>query len=115
MLSPTQEACARTILLRAMSRFACLMPLFSVALVASAGCGRSALPIEGPTPCGLGVVQCGGLCVDTRFDPQNCGSCGHACDPGQFCNIGRCVDGPGGGGFGGGGGSFGGGGASGSW
>ena len=33
---------------------------------------------------------CGGDCLDTAFDTQNCGSCGHVCPPGQTCDFGEC-------------------------
>lgn len=35
---------------------------------------------------------CGDGCeIDLRFDPKNCGVCGNACAPGQFCNFGTCL------------------------
>ena len=37
-----------------------------------------------------GTVGCNGNCVDLASDPQNCGSCGHACDPGAECSGGQC-------------------------
>jgi hypothetical protein len=30
------------------------------------------------------------MCVDTAADPQNCGRCGVACDPGEGCVAGQC-------------------------
>lgn len=33
---------------------------------------------------------CGGKCVDTQFDPQNCGRCGNVCDSGT-CGKGVCA------------------------
>src|SRR6185437_8078934 len=33
---------------------------------------------------------CSGQCTDVRFDPKNCGSCGHACATGQECSGGEC-------------------------
>ncbi|AKV00311.1 hypothetical protein AKJ09_06974 [Labilithrix luteola] len=69
-----------------------------------AGFGR---PHYAPT-CTLGV--CGGRCeekfadcdgltdngceIDTRVDNRNCGSCGHACLPGQVCSAGECLVAP---------------------
>lgn len=35
------------------------------------------------------LAQCGGECVDLDSDPQNCGSCGHACQTG-LCGAGQC-------------------------
>ena len=35
---------------------------------------------------------CGGTCVDTQRDPQNCGGCGHACTAnGAVCSDGQCA------------------------
>jgi hypothetical protein len=44
---------------------------------------------EGGT-CGAGLTCCGGLCVDTKRDPLNCGMCGQACASGQFCTGTAC-------------------------
>ena len=38
----------------------------------------------------FGQVCCGSACVNTSSDPKNCGSCGHACDPGATCENGQC-------------------------
>src|SRR5262249_15863392 len=40
-------------------------------------------------PCML--TKCGGMCVDTTSDTNNCGMCGKACDPGQDCVSGQCI------------------------
>ena len=46
-------------------------------------------------PCGGGCpspsADCGGFCVDTSTDRQNCGSCGHLCLPTEVCSSGSCV------------------------
>lgn len=34
---------------------------------------------------------CGGLCVDFKTDPKNCGGCGNVCDAGNVCQAGACV------------------------
>jgi hypothetical protein len=47
-------------------------------------------------PCALGEslgTCCGGLCIDTRSDPLNCGSCGIEC-PSGYCSSAVCVDTP---------------------
>jgi hypothetical protein len=41
--------------------------------------------------CGLPLLTCGAACVDPRFDPANCGTCGHTCDLGLLCTGGQCV------------------------
>ena len=42
--------------------------------------------------CGIcDATICGDFsCVDLKWDPQNCGSCGHQCSSGQTCNEGVC-------------------------
>jgi hypothetical protein len=42
--------------------------------------------------CTGALVSCGDAgCVDTRFDPGNCGGCGVACAPGEVCSGGTCA------------------------
>jgi hypothetical protein len=43
--------------------------------------------------CGQGWVYCGqpGVCVGLAFDCENCGTCGHRCQPGQTCSGSACV------------------------
>ena len=36
---------------------------------------------EAGQPCG---------CTDTNWDALNCGSCGHACQPTEYCSYGEC-------------------------
>ncbi|RIK40026.1 MAG: hypothetical protein DCC58_14475 [Chloroflexi bacterium] len=42
-------------------------------------------------PCNAPESCCGGQCRDLRFDNDNCGGCGDACAPNQFCDEGQCV------------------------
>jgi hypothetical protein len=39
---------------------------------------------------GSSEACCGGFCVDTSKDPNNCGKCGAACSAGQFCTGTAC-------------------------
>lgn len=41
-------------------------------------------------PCVGAQVACGGVCVDTRSDVQNCGGCGIACTGAESCSDGVC-------------------------
>lgn len=40
--------------------------------------------------CRAPLALCGAACVDSRFDPMNCGGCGIACPPSLRCNQGMC-------------------------
>ena len=42
--------------------------------------------------CPVGKVKCGGGCVDTNTDWQNCGTCGMTCFDPAVCCDGECVD-----------------------
>lgn len=41
--------------------------------------------------CTGGTTDCGGMCVDTRFDPANCGGCGTACGAAEVCLSSTCT------------------------
>ena len=41
--------------------------------------------------CSTGLTNCGGVCVDTTQDEQNCGACGATCASGEGCQSGVCV------------------------
>lgn len=41
-------------------------------------------------PCEAGERRCDGRCIDVLADPARCGSCGHACEPGEICTEGVC-------------------------
>lgn len=41
--------------------------------------------------CPMGKTECGGACIDTKTDIDNCGKCGNACDPQkEQCTDGMC-------------------------
>lgn len=77
-------------------RLICLCAI--VIALGIAGCG-------GDTPTGDGgpgtdgrtgmcsgtITECGGSCVDTRFDPANCGGCGTVCGSSEICLTGACT------------------------
>jgi hypothetical protein len=54
-----------------------------------AGAGGSDEPCNGS--CGSHEECCNDVCVDTRFDPKNCLTCGHGC-PGTTCNDSACTN-----------------------
>ena len=37
------------------------------------------------------LLSCGSACVDSRFDPLNCGGCGMTCTSTQTCFLGTCM------------------------
>jgi hypothetical protein len=37
-----------------------------------------------------GATLCNGVCTQTDFDPNNCGTCGTVCPTGQLCSTGVC-------------------------
>jgi DNA-binding beta-propeller fold protein YncE len=55
----------------------------SLALASLPGCRETLV-------CPEDQVACGGACVSLHVDPANCGTCGHACDPGEACGLGEC-------------------------
>jgi hypothetical protein len=54
-------------------------------------CGAREACTGGVCGCQPPERDCGGGCVDTRFDPTNCGMCDRACDPGEVCTGGTCA------------------------
>jgi len=50
-----------------------------------------ASPTEKPTTCPEGTKNCGGICIDTKRNHENCGDCGKTCQPLEACENGRCV------------------------
>lgn len=65
------------------------------------GCATNAQCCDPTAYCALGsgsvCIQCAdticgdNLCVDLSSNPQFCGSCSTACDPGDYCDQGSCV------------------------
>ncbi len=43
-----------------------------------------------PAACPGALLSCGEVCVDARFDLENCGMCGTACAAGEVCSQGKC-------------------------
>ena len=41
--------------------------------------------------CGVGLTLCGGECVNTENDNNNCGSCGNVCITSSSCSNSSCV------------------------
>ncbi|MBN2725207.1 MAG: hypothetical protein JXR95_14170, partial [Deltaproteobacteria bacterium] len=40
--------------------------------------------------CQAGLTECSGMCVDTDYDPDNCGMCDNVCEEG-LCSEGQCI------------------------
>lgn len=51
----------------------------------------------GGAQCGPPLLACNSACVDSRFDPSNCGGCGVTCGAGFACLLGSCMPACGGG------------------
>jgi hypothetical protein len=46
---------------------------------------------DASVPCDLGELMCGGRCIRPESDPEHCGECFNACDPGDVCVSGTCM------------------------
>ncbi|MEO0323980.1 MAG: hypothetical protein AAF447_13555 [Myxococcota bacterium] len=46
---------------------------------------------DGGAGCPGVLLECGDRCVDADVDVDNCGGCGRACAPGEFCTAGSCT------------------------
>lgn len=66
-----------------------------------AGCDREAqcpgandrCDLESHTcECNEGLLRCGIECVDVQEDARYCGDCANACEPGETCEQGACLD-----------------------
>lgn len=51
------------------------------------GCTRGGSTVS---DCQDGRTLCGGACVDTSGDPENCGACGTVCAADELCDAGNC-------------------------
>jgi len=58
-------------------------------IVGGPGGGTGACRDDGDCA-GAQKTCCGGRCVDTAVDEGHCGSCGRACDAGNFCALSAC-------------------------
>lgn len=54
-----------------------------------AGASDSGSPSS--SACGPYQIQCGGVCVTPKVDPNHCGSCGNVCGASQVCSAGVCT------------------------
>lgn len=55
--------------------------------------GSTYNPNVNASGCSGTQTKCGGVCVSTSVDPQNCGACGHACKAGEVCYSSGCAAG----------------------
>lgn len=62
------------------------LPLYLVSLALGPACFQSL--VQGGPEHDAGLTD--GGCGDTRFDDENCGACGRACDAGTSCAAGQC-------------------------
>ncbi|MEZ4408251.1 MAG: MXAN_6577-like cysteine-rich protein [Polyangiales bacterium] len=46
---------------------------------------------EDALTCADGQSNCGGVCINTQINPNNCGACGNACAAGERCAAGACA------------------------
>ncbi|MFM2416284.1 MAG: hypothetical protein RL385_1007 [Pseudomonadota bacterium] len=53
--------------------------------------GPASTSDAGPEGCPVGQVRCGAACIDTRADPEHCGSCDFACSGADECSESQCV------------------------
>ncbi len=59
-----------------------------------AGPADAGAPDAGPPPptgCGIGELECDGVCRDVLSDPTRCGACDAACAVGELCVDGACA------------------------
>jgi hypothetical protein len=84
-ISASREGPSRSVTLPATSRTRRMTPwVCAIVVWLGAGCHR-------PAPaCATGQTRCGVTCTDLPTDPRHCGSCDHACEPGQVCVGGAC-------------------------
>jgi hypothetical protein len=75
---------------RALLAAAFMMATVGGVAVVACGGGDSSNSSDGDG-CASGQTSCGGTCVDTMRDRNNCGSCAMACDPTTLCSLGACV------------------------
>lgn len=70
----------------------------AIASVTTSGCAAGNDDDASLTPrddddagvCPTGQTSCKGVCVDTKKDRANCGTCGKSCSPGNVCSDGQC-------------------------
>jgi hypothetical protein len=60
--------------------------------VAAVACGGDTSSTTTGQTCDKGQASCGGTCIDTTHDRNNCGGCGNACDPSRVCSRSTCTD-----------------------
>jgi hypothetical protein len=60
--------------------------VFGLVATLAVACGDG----SGNNDCPSGQVDCDGVCVNTTYDPTNCGMCGNMCSADTVCNAGNC-------------------------
>ena len=59
--------------------------------LSACGGGGASAPDMAAVPCVAPKVECEGLCVDTMTFAIHCGACGHRCNFGETCRMGKCA------------------------
>jgi outer membrane protein assembly factor BamB len=59
-------------------------------VVALSGLASACTDSPAEVSCAEPSTQCADACVDTRYDPANCGGCGVTCGDGLICSSGAC-------------------------
>lgn len=53
--------------------------------------GKDSSTSDAGPACGAGQLACGGSCVNTQKDVNNCGACGKTCGADEACEAGKCA------------------------
>ncbi|MBN4050439.1 hypothetical protein JYT28_01690, partial [Desulfobulbus sp. AH-315-M07] len=66
-----------------------IVSMFAFSWIAACQGGMVTATVDG-LACVGGTTTCSDICVNLNNDPENCGGCGNACEPGDPCIDGVC-------------------------